>query len=66
MWLTLASRILAHTKASGDTDTPSLAVITPCNGSARQITDAVAELALRVFRANALSQNSSALTTGVE
>ena len=56
MWLPLARRILAHAKVTGVTDTQLLAVITPCNGSARQITDAVADLALRVCRADALAQ----------
>ena len=65
MWLPLARRILAHAKVTGVTDTQLLSVIAPCNGSARQITDAVAELALRVCRANALAQNSSALTASV-
>ena len=64
MWLTLASRILDHIKASGDTDMPSLAVIAPRKGSARQIIHAVADLAQSVYRSNALAQNSSALTTG--
>jgi replication-associated recombination protein RarA len=57
MWLPLARRILAHVKVTGVTDAQLLAVITPCNGSARQITDAVADLALRVCRADALTQN---------
>jgi replication-associated recombination protein RarA len=52
MWLPLARRILAHAKVTGVTDAQMLAVITPCNGSARQITDAVAELALAVRRAS--------------
>jgi replication-associated recombination protein RarA len=52
MWLPLARRILAHAKVTGVTDAQLLAVITPCNGSARQITDAVAELALAVRRAS--------------
>ena len=65
IWFPLARRILAHAKVTGVTDAQLAAVITPCNGSARQITDAVADLALRVCRANALAQNSKALTTSV-
>ena len=64
-WLPLARRILAHAKVAGVTDAQLLAVIAPCNGSARQITDAVADLALRVCRVNTLAQNSSALTASV-
>jgi replication-associated recombination protein RarA len=65
MWLPLARRILAHAKVTGVTDTQLLAVIAPCNGSARQITDAVADLALRVCRADALAQNLIAYATRV-
>jgi hypothetical protein len=57
MWLPLERRILAHAKVTGVTDAQLLAVIASCKGSARQITDAVADLALRVCRANALAQN---------
>ena len=49
-WLPLARRMLAHAGVSGVSDAQLAAVITPCNGSARQITDAVAELALAVRR----------------
>jgi replication-associated recombination protein RarA len=49
-WLPLARRILAHAGVSGVSDAQLAAVITPCAGSARQITDAVAELALAVRR----------------
>ena len=51
-WLPLARRILAHAGVSGVSDAQLAAVITPCAGSARQITDAVAELALAVRRGN--------------
>lgn len=50
---------------SGVSDAQLAAVIAPHYGRARQITDAVADLALRVCRANALAQNSNALTTSV-
>jgi replication-associated recombination protein RarA len=50
-WLPLARRILAHAGVSGVSDAQLAAVIRPCSGSARQITDAVAELALAVRRA---------------
>ena len=49
-WLPLARRILAHAGVSGVSDAQLAAVIQPCSGSARQITDAVAELALAVRR----------------
>ena len=49
-WLPLARRILAHAGVSGVSDAQLAAVIQPCAGSARQITDAVAELALAVRR----------------
>jgi replication-associated recombination protein RarA len=45
-WFPLARRILAHAGIGGITDAQLAAVITPCNGSARNITDAIAELAL--------------------
>jgi DNA polymerase III delta prime subunit len=50
-WLPLARRILAHAGINGITDSQLEAVITPCNGSARQIKDAIVELALK-FHAN--------------
>lgn len=50
-WLPLARRILAHAGVGGVTDAQLCAVIAPCNGSARQITDAVVALALQVRRA---------------
>ena len=49
-WLPLARRILAHAGVSGVSDAQLAAVIAPCAGSARQITSAVAELALAVRR----------------
>ena len=49
-WFPLARRMLAHAGVSGVSDAQLAAVITPCAGSARQITDAVAELALAVRR----------------
>lgn len=51
-WLPLARRILAHAGVGGVCDAQLAAVITPCAGSARQITDAVAELALAARRAS--------------
>jgi replication-associated recombination protein RarA len=51
-WLPLARRILAHAGVGGVSDAQLASVITPCAGSARQITDAVAELALAVRRAS--------------
>lgn len=54
-WLPLARRILTHAGIGGVTDVQLESVIQPCNGSARQITDAVVALALKVRRANAAS-----------
>jgi hypothetical protein len=51
-WFGLAQRILSHAGVTGITDFQLSAVIQPCNGSARQITDAVVQLALQVRRAN--------------
>ena len=50
-WFPLARRMLAHAGVGGISDAQLSAVITPCNGSARQITDAIIDLALRVRRA---------------
>ena len=48
-WLPLTRRILEqHAGMSGVSDAQLAAVIAPCAGSARQITDAMAELALAV------------------
>jgi replication-associated recombination protein RarA len=49
-WIPLARRILAHAGINGITDLQLKAVIKPCNGSARQITDAIVELALEVLK----------------
>jgi len=51
----LMPRILAHAGVGGVSDQQLAAVITPCAGSARQITDAVAQLALTVRRASQCS-----------
>jgi len=50
--LPLARRILEHAGVGGVSDAQLAAVITSCNGSARQITSAVAELVLNVQRAH--------------
>ena len=49
-WFPLARRILAHAGIAGITDAQLSAVIEPCNGSARQVTDAIAGLAIKVRR----------------
>jgi len=49
-WFPLARRILGHAGVSGITDQQLDAIIAPCNGSARQITDAVVDLALQAHR----------------
>jgi len=50
-WLPLAKRILAHAGISGISDEQLVAVIEPCEGSARKITDAVIDIVVRVRRA---------------
>ena len=49
-WLPLARRILAHAGVTGVTDQQLTAVITSCNGSARNITDAIISVALKARR----------------
>lgn len=51
-WLPLAHRILAHAGVTGVTDKQLISVITPCNGTARDITDAIISVALKVHRSN--------------
>lgn len=51
-WLPLARRILAHAGVTGVTDQQLSAVIAPCNGSARDITDVIVSVALKVRRTN--------------
>jgi len=62
-WFPLARRILAHAGIAGITDEQLAAVIGPCNGSARNITDAIVDLALRVTRDN--QQVQKAIATSV-
>jgi len=50
-WLPLAKRILSHAGISGISDAQLVALIEPCDGSARKITDAIIDIALRVRRA---------------
>ena len=49
-WLPLARRILAYAGIVGVSDAQLVAVIEPCEGSARKITDAIIDIALRVKR----------------
>ena len=49
-WRPLARRILAHANISGVTDAQLDAIIEPCNGSAREILDAIIEISLSVYR----------------
>lgn len=49
-WLPLARRILAHAGVSGIPDAQLIAVISPCNGSARDIVTAIMSVALRARR----------------
>jgi len=62
-WFDLARRILAHAGVQGIADEQLDAVIAPCNGSARQITDAIISLAMSVRHAN--QQVNKALATSV-
>jgi replication-associated recombination protein RarA len=48
-WRPLARRILAHANISGIADAELDAIIASCNGSAREITDAIIELSLSVY-----------------
>ena len=53
-WLPFARRILAHAGIGGVTDAQLVAVINPCNGSARQIVDAIVDLVLLIRRTKAI------------
>jgi replication-associated recombination protein RarA len=55
-WLPLARRILAHAGIGGISDAQLVAVIEPCEGSARKITDAVIDIVIRVKRATSNTQ----------
>lgn len=57
-WLPLARRILSYAGVSGVSDAQLIAVIEPCNGSARQITDAVIALTIKAHRANSAHASS--------
>lgn len=50
-WLPLTRRILSQAGVTNVSDTQLLSVIEPCNGSVRQITDAVIDIALLAARA---------------
>lgn len=52
-WRPLARRILQEVNIDGVTDSQLDAVIAPCNGSARNITDAIVDLAIKAHRARA-------------
>lgn len=56
-WIPLARRILAHAGVNGVTGQQLEAVVKPCNGSARQITDAIVELALEVLKQQRLASS---------
>jgi replication-associated recombination protein RarA len=53
-WLPLARRILTHAGVEGVTDQQLIEVITPCNGTARDITNSIISVALKVHRAQHL------------
>jgi replication-associated recombination protein RarA len=52
-WLPLAKRILAHAGVAGVSDSQLESLINTCNGSARQITDVLIGLAIKVSRKQA-------------
>lgn len=52
-WRPLARRILQEANIYGVTDEQLDAVIAPCNGSARNITNAIVDLAIKVLRTSA-------------
>ena len=56
-WLPLARRILAHASVSGISDSMLETVIAPCNGTARDITDAIIDIALIAHRKAAAQQS---------
>jgi len=55
-WLPLARRILGQAGVAGISDAQLVAVIETCEGSARKITDAIIDIALRVRRASGVTQ----------
>ena len=55
-WLPLARRILAYAGVVGITDAQLVAVIEPCEGSARKITDAIIDIVLTVRRVANVTQ----------
>ena len=55
-WLPLARRILAHADIGGISDAQLVAVIEPCDGSARKITDAIIDIVVRVKRLTCATQ----------
>ena len=57
-WLLLARRILSHAGVTGVTDQQLIALTAPCNGSARDITDAIISVALKARLANQLAVNT--------
>jgi replication-associated recombination protein RarA len=50
-WLPLARKILAEAKIGGITDAHLINIISQCKGSARNVVDAMQELAIAVYRA---------------
>jgi len=51
-WLPLAKRIIQDAGISGVSDQALINVIDQCNGSARQILDAIVDLGLQLYRKN--------------
>ena len=60
-WLPLARRVMTYAGISGVTDAQLEAVIQPCNGSARNITDALIALSISVRRKKQLQLSTNAI-----
>lgn len=58
-WRPLARRMLAHANVTSVPDAQLDAIIEPCNGSARQITDAIVDVVLEAHRSQASNSSLS-------
>jgi len=62
-WLPYARRLLSHAGVTGITDVQLSAVLEPCNGSARQIKEAIESVILKVRRTKVAPKPTSAVET---
>ena len=62
-WLPYARRLLSHAGVTGITDVQLIAVLEPCNGSARQIKEAIDSVILKVRRTKLAPKATSAVET---